>query len=70
MCVQDYAPQNMTEKLLSEKRFQGKVSEFKVKAGITLPEAVDWRTGGAVTKVKDQVSGFFSRSKVGSSGTD
>lgn len=53
-CVQDYRHHNTTEKLLSmSKGF--KVSEYKASDVSSLPETVDWRTGGAVTHVKDQV---------------
>lgn len=57
MCVQDYKRKNVTEKLLADsRRFKGiKVSEYKQPESVSLPDTVDWRTGGAVTWVKDQV---------------
>lgn len=57
MCVQDYNHKNTTEKVLADsRRFKGiKVSEYQQPEGVSLPDTVDWRTGGAVTMVKDQV---------------
>lgn len=54
MCVQDYSHHNLTQKL-QESNFKGKVREYKNDESVSLPETVDWRTGGAVTWVKDQV---------------
>ena len=57
MCLQSYnhGP-NVTDSLLKDSKFKGKVSEYKKPLKYTLPETVDWRTAGAVTFVKDQVS--------------
>ena len=53
MCVQDYSLHNLTE-MLGEARFKGKGRVYKHQS-VSLPDTVDWRTGGAVTWVKDQV---------------
>ena len=53
MCVQDF--RHVHNATLNDPKFEGKVTEFKMPKGISLPETVDWRTGSAVTKVKDQV---------------
>ena len=56
MCVQDYNHHgNLTESLLADNKFKGRVREYQAPATVSLPETVDWRTGGAVTHVKDQV---------------
>ena len=52
-CVQDYKHHNATEELSMKKGI--KISEYKASSVTSLPDAVDWRTGGAVTFVKDQV---------------
>lgn len=53
MCVQEVNPLPLN---VSETHSKYKVSEFESPKGVTLPDSVDWRTGGAVTHVKDQVS--------------
>ncbi|XP_003383103.1 PREDICTED: silicatein-like [Amphimedon queenslandica] len=53
-CVQDYKRHNATDKLLSMKKGI-KISEYKASGVSSLPDTVDWRTGGAVTWVKDQL---------------
>lgn len=58
MCVQE-APRNHTEMLMARK-FKGNIREYKVSKEVSLPDTVDWRTGGAVTFVKDQVMIFIS----------
>lgn len=55
MCVQDYNHGNLTESLLADNKFKGRVREYQAPATVSLPETVDWRTGGAVSYVKDQL---------------
>ena len=59
MCVGDYSHPNHTERLLADKLFRGRVKEYTLQQGVSLPETVDWRTAGAVTFVKDQVTHLF-----------
>lgn len=57
MCVGEYKHHNQTEKLMQDPMFKGKVREYTAaKLSVALPDTVDWRTAGAVSFVKDQVS--------------
>lgn len=56
MCVGDYSHHNHTERLLENNMFKGRVREYTHPQGVSLPETVDWRTAGAVSFVKDQVT--------------
>ena len=58
MCVQEmpHGP-NITHSIIDKHpKMKGRVSEYQMPEAVTMPDTVDWRTGGAVTFVKDQVS--------------
>ena len=53
MCVQEHNKLNAS--LLNRKYGSSKFKDYVKMAG-SQPESVDWRTAGAVTSVKDQVT--------------
>ena len=53
MCVQSHRQENATS--LNAKHGSKMFKEYKKQQSSSYPEAVDWRTAGSVTSVKDQV---------------
>ncbi len=53
LCVQEYRKENAS--MLNTKLGTSKFRDYVMPTS-SLPESVDWRTAGAITKVKDQVS--------------
>ena len=55
MCVQDHQS-HINASVLNAKYNSKKFKDYKPVSDSNVPDSLDWRTGGAVTKVKDQVA--------------
>lgn len=54
MCVQDHQS-HINASVLNAKHRSDKFKDYHPVSDANLPDSIDWRTGGAVVKVKDQV---------------
>ena len=61
MCVQDHLPP-VNASVLNAKHRSNKFKDYHHDpvSDANLPDSIDWRTGGAVVKVKDQVQEMHS----------
>ncbi len=55
MCVQEHKSQ-VNASVLNAKHRSNKFKDYHPISDANLPDSIDWRTGGAVVKVKDQAS--------------
>ena len=54
MCVQEHQS-HVNASFLNAKHHSDKFKDYHPISDANLPDSIDWRTGGAVVKVKDQV---------------